>query len=856
MLRYEEIPEQALIAKRQIEIYYRDFFMRFQERSRVGAKIDYGARVGKYDESTRLRLRHEQFLRELEFIRRRRKPLNMSDFHTVRKIGQGSYGEVFLVRLKTSNQLFAMKKLLKRDMVKRRQVNHVWLERFVLATVGEHPYVVKMYFSFQDSDYLYLVMEYLPGGDLLSMLIRHGSIPENWARFYIAELIVAIDALHRTGIIHRDIKPDNVLFGRTGHVCLSDFGLSKFVLGHLQSTPAGPANAPNFIESVRRGDLDLTHAERKAAWKALARNRVFSAVGTPSYIAPEVLNSTSYTESCDWWSVGAILYEMLVGVPPFIGNSPVETIDMIRNWRHFFDFPDWPASRLSLEARDLIGRLLCDASVRLGGREGLEEFKVHPFFAGVNWDNLAQQKAPFVPDLKDDDDTRYFDDDIPNAPYGTSNVNTSSNSSNDVTNTSGSNGGSHETAIATSSSAAQSNLGSRRSSTNRRPSRSSRLRDLDFLGFTYMPIHTGADRRLGWQNEFNRATPSSAPPRTSNFAERINATSRSGPSQSNTSADQAPPQRSRSVGTNAPVRQQLASSQSRQRTSIGGRNAPPLPPHRRPSTDAPRTQNDDSSVTDESVRLFGMPSITEETSNLPSGSSSTKYPPRLEASTNPADLSRGIRGAVVGLLEPVPSNSARNVASTKRRERTRNTSAEDESDSIVAGLDAITVTELYPRRTTSASAGGAQASGSEPVDGASDVGSTMTPDLQPLPEPEGVTLSSIIQPSSAAKPDTPEQVSTQGRAHKSSLVPNAEVSDEPRIQPLDADALEDQSIEVPSTSDVVNFVMDAVEELEGAAAELDEQTGVAMDIESVIRNAASDLNGTALELHRNLSESN
>eukprot|EP00171_Calliarthron_tuberculosum_P009028 IDg9028t1 len=294
------------------------------------------------------------------------------------------------------------------------------------------------------------------------MLIRHNYLAENWARFYIAELIVAINALHRTGIIHRDIKPDNVLFSRTGHVCLSDFGLSKFVLGHLQSTPAGPANAPNFIERVRRGDFDLTLAE--------------------------LLNDTSYTEACDWWSVGAILYEMLVGVPPFLSDTPAHTIEMIRNWREYLDFPDWPPSRFSHEARDLIGRLLCDASVRLGAREGLKEFKAHPFFAGVDWGCLAQQKPPFIPDLKDDDDTRYFDDDIPDAPYITSNINTSSNSSNDVTNTTGSNPGSHETAIATTSTGtAQSAAGSRKSSTNRKASRGSRLRDLDFLGFTYMP---------------------------------------------------------------------------------------------------------------------------------------------------------------------------------------------------------------------------------------------------------------------------------------------------------------------------------------------------------------------------------
>lgn len=796
----------------------------------------------------------------------------MTDFETVRKIGQGSYGEVFLVRLKKTNELFAMKKLLKRDMLKRRQVNHVWLERFVLATVGEHPHVVKMYFSFQDQDYLYLVMEYLPGGDLLNMLIRHNYLAENWARFYIAELIVAINALHRTGIIHRDIKPDNVLFSRAGHVCLSDFGLSKFVLGHLQSTPAGPANAPNFIERVRRGDFDLTLAERKAAWKAVARNRVFSAVGTPSYIAPEVLNDTSYTEACDWWSVGAILYEMLVGVPPFLSDTPAHTIEMIRNWREYLEFPDWPQSRFSHEARDLIGRLLCDASVRLGAREGLREFKAHPFFAGVDWDCLAQQKPPFIPDLKDDVDTRYFDDEIPDAPYDTSNINTSSNSSNDVTNTTGSNAGSHETAIANST-GAQSAAGSRKSSTNRKPTRGSRIRDLDFLGFTYMPVHSASDHRLSWQSESYRGKPSSAPPRSSaqRIPERIRSTSQLGTNQASPSADQALPHRSHSVGPSA--QSNRATPQSRQRAPSGPRYAPPLPPYRRPSSDAGRNRNEEATSTEESVRGLVTSAVAEThlgasmqegksdlsnsrlTSNelCSENGNPVSEPSRTLVSRTAASVEDDIRQTT-----PVkPPQDISNVYSessphevTRRRERPRNT--EDDAE-----LHAISETNSFPVMNTSDNPIVEPTGDDDDVaDGSSDVGSTMTPDLKPLPEPEGVSLSTIGRPGAPTKQVSVGQVSTQGRAHKSSLVPDTEFNQESEVQPLDAHALEDQSIEVPSTSDVVNFVMDAVEELEDAAAELDvAQTGAGKDIDMVIRNAASDLNGTALELHRNLSES-
>ncbi len=871
-LRHEKIPEKAIIAKRQIEIYYRDFFQRFQERTRVNARIDYDAVCGKYDERTRIRLRREQFMRELEYIRRRNQPLSMADFQTIRKIGQGSYGEVYLVRQKRTGELFAIKKLHKRDMVKRRQVSHVWLERFVLATVGEHQHVVKMFYSFQDSDYLYLVMEYLPGGDLLSMLLRHNYLPENWARFYIAELIVAIDALHRTGIIHRDIKPDNVLFSKTGHVVLSDFGLCKFVLGDLQSSPTGPANAPNFMESVRSGQLDLTLQERKAAWKAVARNRVFSAVGTPSYIAPEVLNETTYTEACDWWSVGAILYEMLIGVPPFLTDKPELTIELIRNWREYLEFPtDWPTSRLSSEALDLMKCLLCDASVRLGTKEGLEEFKRHPFFKGVEWTNLTQQKAPFVPVLKDDVDTRYFDEEISDPPYVTSNANTSSNSSNDNT---GSNAGSVDTAVVavtTPSSRGppppQTGIGMRKTSNTRKPPASrSRLRDLDFLGFTYTPMSPPVTGSSWPSDPFWKSSSGSLRSSSSLRApQRVRSTTTIGTCETETSHGFT--KRSNSAGPG--TRTGILGHPPPSRHSVSARNGPPLPPIHRPSTDggSTRTRQEDNASTDINIHGLGISPISEAVaanepspdrksvlSDTSSQLNSTPLTHQREhelvlhhnATTEELEnrTTRKEDGVVEGkLFKSVSDNVLRtstHLANSNIQE-SKNDDAE-EGDCILEGLGAIEVTETYPTITEIEK----QAEEMR-VECTSEVGSTLTPDLQPLIEPE--TDTTALWPPRSPKPRD-RQVSTHGRAHKLSLIPE------------EATLELENDVEVPvasiATHDVVSFVADAVESMEVAAADLDadKTTGLAKDVDAVVRDAAKELNGQAIELHRAISESN
>lgn len=479
-------------AKKMIEIYYAELFSRFEERERQRLSLEYAVQVGVVSElSKRLRLQ-KQFVRELEYIRRRRKPMTVGDYEVISKIGQGSYGKVYLVRERKSGELFAMKKLNKKTMVSKRQVAHVWLERFVLSTVGECPYVVKMYYSFQDRQNLYFIMEYLPGGDLLGMLTRASFVSEDCARFYIAELVVAIDALHRTGIIHRDVKCDNIIFDARGHIRLSDFGLSKSLfhqssLQDISSARSGYARTStrHSVSNSRRFQANMakmTVAQRAAAWKAMARREIFTAVGTPNYIAPEVLTNSAYTESCDWWSVGCILFEMLVGYPPFWSETPQMTIQMISKWRRYLIIPDLPESRLGRDAKDLIRRLLSDNAHRLGAKRGVEEFKEHSFFKDVQWDNLLNSKPPFVPELDSPSDTKYFD----NLPISGSSIPPGQ--------------GSINRSLEEGQGLYDFPFSSVKNVRNVKKLKRLLSTDLDFAGFNYMPYYTGDLARADSEN--------------------------------------------------------------------------------------------------------------------------------------------------------------------------------------------------------------------------------------------------------------------------------------------------------------------------------------------------------------------
>jgi len=329
-------------------------------------------------------IKQEIMHKEASALRDKRRKITVFDFEPVTIIGRGAFGEVRVVRHRETGEVLAMKKMNKTEMVNKNQVKHIRAERDVLAK-AENPWIVELRCSFQDERFLYLAMEFLPGGDLMTLLIKKDILSEDEARFYTAETLLALDSVHRLNYIHRDLKPDNILMDARGHVKLSDFGLCK----HASVFPS------SVLYERPRLEEDPAVLERRTEFKR-SRQLAYSTVGTPDYIAPEVFGKGGYNETIDWWSLGVILYEMLVGYPPFYSDDPASTCQKILHWRKTLTVPK--EARLSPAATDLIRKLVCDSQDRLG-RNGVEEIMGHPFFLGVNWQSQRETRAPNIPDV-------------------------------------------------------------------------------------------------------------------------------------------------------------------------------------------------------------------------------------------------------------------------------------------------------------------------------------------------------------------------------------------------------------------------------------------------------------------------
>ncbi|XP_061594514.1 microtubule-associated serine/threonine-protein kinase 3 isoform X2 [Cololabis saira] len=311
----------------------------------------------------------------------RRKPLE-SDFETIKLISNGAYGAVYLVRHKETRQRFAMKKINRQNLVLRNQIQQAFVERDIL-TFAENPFVVSMFCSFETRRHLCMVMEYVEGGDCANLLKNMGPLPVEMSRMYFAETVLALEYLHNYGIVHRDLKPDNLLITSMGHIKLTDFGLSKIGLMNMTT---------NLYEG---------HIEKDT------REFVDKQVcGTPEYIAPEVILRQGYGKPVDWWAMGIILYEFLVGCVPFFGDTPEELFGQVVS-----DEIIWPEGddALPAEGQDMITRLLRQNPLDRLGTGGASEVKQHPFFLGLDWNGLLRQKAEFIPQLEAEDDTSYFD---------------------------------------------------------------------------------------------------------------------------------------------------------------------------------------------------------------------------------------------------------------------------------------------------------------------------------------------------------------------------------------------------------------------------------------------------------------
>ncbi|NWJ02307.1 CTRO kinase, partial [Crypturellus undulatus] len=295
------------------------------------------------------------------------------DFEVKDVIGCGHFADVKVVREKLTGDVYAMKVMSKDSLLVQEHVSFFEEERSILSQ-NSSPWIPQLHYAFQDKKNLYLVMEYQPGGDLLSLLNRYeDQLDESMVQFYLAELVLAIHSVHQMGYVHRDIKPENVLIDRTGHIKLVDFGSA----------------AKMTVNKMVNAKLP---------------------VGTPDYMAPEMLTGlngdgkASYGPECDWWSLGVIAYEMIYGRSPFTEGTSAKTFNNIMNFQRYLKFPE--DVKVSSVFLDLIQSLLCGQKTRLG-YEGL---CCHPFFSKIDWNNIRNSPPPFVPTLKSDDDTSNFDE--------------------------------------------------------------------------------------------------------------------------------------------------------------------------------------------------------------------------------------------------------------------------------------------------------------------------------------------------------------------------------------------------------------------------------------------------------------
>ncbi|KXS12554.1 kinase-like protein, partial [Gonapodya prolifera JEL478] len=372
-------------------------------------------------------------------LRARREKISASDFETLKIIGHGAFGMVKLVREKSTGTPYAMKMLRKRDMLVRRQEMHVRAERDLLAdVVGSSEWIVRLVYAFQDDEFLYFVMEFMAGGDLLGLLIRKDIFEEEFARYYAAEMVLCIEEAHRHGVCHRDVKPDNFLFDSQGHIRLSDFGLATDFHWAHDSTYYDDLRQATItsVTSGAAGASTGASAGGVLVWRQRHRKQVaYSVVGTQNYTAPEVLKGVGYGKGCDWWSLGVIVFEMLFGYPPFCSKSRQNTKVKIINWRQTLRFPSKPA--VSVAAVDFISSLCCDKEDRLGCNlaqarsanrlpnvppeqfSDARQIKEHPWFAGIDWAAMEQGRGrpPFVPELADAVDTTHFEEVTEEAVY-------------------------------------------------------------------------------------------------------------------------------------------------------------------------------------------------------------------------------------------------------------------------------------------------------------------------------------------------------------------------------------------------------------------------------------------------------
>ena len=305
--------------------------------------------------------------KDKEKSKKKKMKIKVKDFEKLKTVGLGSYGRVRLCKQKKTGEIFVMKILKKNEIIKQKQVDHVYSEFNILSTL-KHPFIVQLVgFNFEDPKYIYFVLEYIQGGELFTLLRTKGTFSVPQTKFYIAHIITIFEYLHSKNIVYRDLKPENILINKNGYLKLTDFGFAKI----------------------------------------LENEKTYTLCGTPEYLAPEIILNKGHGKAVDWWTLGILLYEMLVGIDPFSDDDPMKTYQKILKGK--INFP----KTIDKDAKSLIKHLLTqDTSKRFGClKNGVKDILNHRFFDGFDWKNFVYLTLtpPYIPDVKSEDDTSNFE---------------------------------------------------------------------------------------------------------------------------------------------------------------------------------------------------------------------------------------------------------------------------------------------------------------------------------------------------------------------------------------------------------------------------------------------------------------
>ena len=380
--------------KRYLEQYWNKVNQRYLSREERLRMLQENLEESELTEEQKQEIVADFLKEENEFTRYSRTKLKPENYNFIKLIGRGGFADVWLVTNKKTQDINALKIIRKRDVILSDQVEAVRNERNILA-IAKNPWIVKLFCSFQDEDHLYLVLEFVQGGDLMNALVKCKFFPPSVARFFCGEIALALHSVHELGFVHSDLKPDNVLISLSGHIKLTDFGIaSQYGKGDKEFT--------DLLASAQGLMLDSSQPILSTAGVKKHRQRN-SIIGSIDYTAPEVLRGGQRTFKSDWWSFGIILYEMIYGFTPFASNSKNETVLRIVNWKKALRIP--AGQRVPIQVLDLLKHLLCDEEERYG----FKEIIAHPFFAGFDFNDPFSQKTPIKPNVSDPLDTAHFD---------------------------------------------------------------------------------------------------------------------------------------------------------------------------------------------------------------------------------------------------------------------------------------------------------------------------------------------------------------------------------------------------------------------------------------------------------------